>query len=76
MPTGPWRRQRELPMVVAKECAGTGMCLLCEELWMPFEPPREANARVFVADGPQPETADSPPQQQYPADEPDVRQSS
>jgi hypothetical protein len=63
-------------MVVAKECAGTGMCLLCEELWMPFEPPREANARVFVADAPQPETVDSPPQQQGPAGEPDGRQSS
>ena len=52
------------------------MCLLCEELWMPFEPPRQPNARAFVADGPPPETADSPPQQQGPAGEPDVRQSS
>ena len=52
------------------------MCLLCEELWMPFEPPRQPNARAFVADAPQPETVDSPPQQQYPAGEPDGRQSS
>jgi len=74
-PASPWRRERELPMVVGKS-AGTGMCLLCEELWMPFEPPRQPNARAFVADAPQPEMADSPPQQQGPAGEPDVRQSS
>jgi hypothetical protein len=28
------------------------MCLLCEELWMPFELPPEAKARTFVADSP------------------------
>jgi hypothetical protein len=33
------------------------MCLLCEELWMPFELPPEAKARTFVADSPQPENA-------------------
>ena len=30
------------------------MCLLCEELWMPFELPPEAKARTFVADSPEP----------------------
>ena len=30
------------------------MCLLCEELWMPFEMPPEAKARTFVADSPEP----------------------
>ena len=33
------------------------MCLLCEELWMPFELPPEAKARTFVADSPEPEGA-------------------
>jgi len=28
------------------------MCLLCEELWMPFDLPPEAKARAFVADSP------------------------
>jgi hypothetical protein len=28
------------------------MCLLCEELWMPFELPPEAKPRTFVADSP------------------------
>ena len=28
------------------------MCLLCEELWMPFELPPEAKLRTFVADSP------------------------
>jgi hypothetical protein len=39
------------------------MCLLCEELWMPFELPPEAKARTFVADSPEPEGAPtaSPP---------------
>jgi hypothetical protein len=32
---------------------GTGMCLLCEELWMPFEPPPPAKGRSFVADAPE-----------------------
>jgi hypothetical protein len=31
------------------------MCLLCEELWMPFELPPEAKPRAFVADSPEPE---------------------
>jgi hypothetical protein len=31
------------------------MCLLCEELWMPFELPPEAKARTFVADSPEPD---------------------
>jgi hypothetical protein len=31
------------------------MCLLCEELWMPFELPPEAKARAFVADAPEPD---------------------
>jgi len=29
------------------------MCLLCEELWMPFELPPEAKPRTFVADAPE-----------------------
>jgi hypothetical protein len=33
------------------------MCLLCEELWMPFELPPEAKARTFVADAPEPDRA-------------------
>jgi hypothetical protein len=39
------------------------MCLLCEELWMPFEPPPEAKPRTFVADAPEPDAAPtaSPP---------------
>ena len=31
------------------------MCLLCEELWMPFELPPEAKLRTFVADSPEPD---------------------
>ncbi len=46
------------------------MCLLCEELWMPFEPAQSAKPRTFVADSPKPDeaavrprdTADSRPQ--------------
>jgi hypothetical protein len=30
------------------------MCLLCEELWMVFEPAPDAKSRAFVADAPQP----------------------
>ena len=39
------------------------MCLLCEELWMPFELPPEAKARTFMADAPEPDAAPtaSPP---------------
>ena len=39
------------------------MCLLCEELWMPFELPPEAKARRFVADSPEPIASEpaSPP---------------
>ncbi len=33
------------------------MCLLCEELWMPFEQPPEGKARAFVADAPEPDGA-------------------
>jgi hypothetical protein len=36
------------------------MCLLCEELWMPFEPPPPAKARRFVADAPEPEAGAAP----------------
>jgi len=31
------------------------MCLLCEELWMPFEPQPQPKARTFVADAPEPD---------------------
>jgi hypothetical protein len=34
---------------------GSAMCLLCEELWMPFEPPPQPKARMFVADAPEPD---------------------
>jgi len=63
-------------MVGDTKSAGTGMCLLCEELWMPFEPPRQPAAGGFRADSPQPETTASTPQQQGPADEPDLSRSS
>ena len=36
------------------------MCLLCEELWMPFELPPEAKARTSVADSPEPDSAQGP----------------
>jgi hypothetical protein len=36
------------------------MCLLCEELWMPFELPPEAKARTFVADAPEPDSVTRP----------------
>jgi hypothetical protein len=36
------------------------MCLLCEELWMPFELPPQAKARTFVVDSPKPDSAPSP----------------
>jgi hypothetical protein len=36
------------------------MCLLCEELWMPFELPPEAKARTFVADSPDAASAPGP----------------
>jgi hypothetical protein len=45
-------------MVAGTEPAGTGMCLLCEELWMAFEPPPEAKVRTFMADAPQPNRAE------------------
>jgi hypothetical protein len=37
------------------------MCLLCGDLWMPFELPSEAKARTFVADAPEPDGVPSPP---------------
>jgi hypothetical protein len=37
------------------------MCLLCEELWMPFELPPEAKPRTFVADSPEPDDAGDAP---------------
>jgi len=39
------------------------MCLLCEELWMPFELPPEVKLRTFVADAPEPDTALGPADQ-------------
>jgi hypothetical protein len=36
------------------------MCLLCEELWLPFELPPEAKARTFVADSPESDSAPGP----------------
>lgn len=44
------------------------MCLLCEELWMPFELPTEAKAGRFTADSPEPDdgrptTEDGKPRQ-------------
>jgi hypothetical protein len=34
------------------------MCLLCEELWMPFELPPQPKPRTFIADAPEPGGAD------------------
>ena len=45
------------------------MCLLCEELWMPFELPLQPTAPRFVADAPEPNPPDTPPTQQDPARE-------
>ena len=45
------------------------MCLLCEELWMPFELPPEAKARTFVADAPEPEKPSTTPNRPAPAGE-------
>jgi hypothetical protein len=39
---------------------GSAMCLLCEELWMPFEPPQQTTARTFVADAPEPDAEAAP----------------
>jgi hypothetical protein len=46
------------------------MCLLCEELWMPFELPPEAKARTFVADSPEPDDGPTatPPTSASPAE--------
>ena len=57
-------------MVRVKEFAGSRMCLLCEELWMPFELPPEAKARTFVADSPQPDMPGAAPDEpREPGDE-------
>jgi hypothetical protein len=49
------------------------MCLLCEELWMPFELPPEAKARTFVADSPEPDDGPTatPPTSAPPAEKGD-----
>ena len=44
------------------------MCLLCEELWMPFELPPQPKRRTFVADAPAPDGAE--PKQDPPAGPP------
>jgi hypothetical protein len=48
------------------------MCLLCEELWMPFEPPPQPTARTFVADAPEPDgtAAQDPPSAAPPVPDP------
>ena len=43
------------------------MCLLCEELWMPFELPPQPAAAKFVADAPEPDSPKPSPTQQGPA---------
>jgi hypothetical protein len=48
------------PTNSAIEYENTRMCLLCEELWMPFELPPEAKARTFVADSPEADGAPRP----------------
>jgi len=45
------------------------MCLLCEELWMPFELPPQPTAARFVADGPEPNPPQAAPTQPLAADE-------
>jgi hypothetical protein len=64
-----WRWMHKFHMFAAKRSAGTGMCLLCEELWMPFDLPPEAKARPFVADAPEPDPPQASPTQPGPADE-------
>ena len=56
-------------MVAATKSAETGMCLLCEELWMPFELPPQPAAAKFVADAPEPDSPKPSPTQQGPAGE-------
>jgi hypothetical protein len=46
------------------------MCLLCEELWMPFELPAQPKARAFVADAPEPDAADREPEPAPPREKP------
>jgi hypothetical protein len=43
--------------LLSANAEATRMCLLCEELWMPFELPPEAKERRFVADAPEPGAA-------------------
>ncbi len=45
------------------------MCLLCEELWMSFEPAPQPNRQKFIADAPQPGGADAA-QEHKPPDPP------
>lgn len=45
------------------------MCLLCEELWMPFELPPQPTAPRFVADGPEPNPPKPSPMRQDPTGE-------
>jgi hypothetical protein len=43
------------------------MCLLCEELWMPFELPPQSKERRFIADAPEPDGAAAAPDKPSPA---------
>jgi hypothetical protein len=56
-------------MFDGKQSAGIGMCLLCEELWMPFELPPQPTASRFVADAPEPDPPKASRTQQGPARE-------
>jgi hypothetical protein len=43
------------------------MCLLCEELWMPFELPPQSKERRFIADAPEPDGVAAAPDEPSPA---------
>jgi hypothetical protein len=45
------------------------MCLLCEELWMAFEPAPQPDRQAFIADAPQPNDANGAPRHDKPAEQ-------
>jgi hypothetical protein len=59
IPKSGYRFSEKIMLQEEGNARGSAMCLLCEELWMPFELPPEAKGRTFVADSP--ETVSSEP---------------